>query len=882
MRQLSKEVSLLALSLCISAMSMAQDVTFKVTHSYNNAGVDQLTTGYMGAQAMDGDLATAWQVGEKSGDNWIVIEASEPITLTGYTIVTAADVETTGYKPSEWEIYGSNTKSDVSYDSENSEMNTDDWEHVARVRNDSRIQLSNSTYYYFTNNVGTKLYKYYALKIVNAPMAIAEFVPSYLTKLKEGGLTFISGPDADGTEGASKVFDGNVSSKICNENSKISREFHFLFQATTPTALTKYSFCSANDASERNPRAWKIYGLNDSDQEGVAYTEPVLLAEMTDANDTYPTAYKTKVEYTVDNASTTTYKYFKLEITALRGNNTEGLCQFSEFAIDGAGDLTVVEGIDPDGDEGAKKCVDGSVDTKFCHNGGNRIPTEPWVIVFGTDEAVVPTGYTFVTGNDSNNRDPKKWSLYAMNANSQPSADDEGWTLIDQKWVLSSDFTTDRGAEQHFDIASEVEEAYQYYKLVFYDVRDNSGEAKLQFAEFKLDGVSGAQSMALTVANCIGGVTTGNEGVTKAFDGNPDTKWGYYDSTSGFVVIAAKEPIAINGYQILTASNNNGNDVDNEYARIPNVIKVYGSNTTTEEAGDWTLLDEYSDIVASLPSAPWYTMIYRTFDTTTAAYAYYKLEFTSIGTYNESTQNAFQMSELALMYNNSEKASEVKLTDKKDHTFMGNFTAAKVDYSREITGNWGTVCLPYELKSNDDVTFYTLASVQEDYVELAEAATVAANTPAVFYAKQTGTLDLSAENAEILATPSKQVYATDVEGWSLIKGQNVYDTEAKAMTSKALTPTEAGGELYYVGTDNKYHQATESLTVAPERAAFVVTTTDAAKEYRFGVGSDVTEINAIETSKQANGLLYDLQGRKVSSPQKGQIYILDGMKVMFK
>ena len=52
-----------------------------------------------------------------------------------------------------------------------------------------------------------------------------------------------------------------------------------------------------------------------------------------------------------------------------------------------------------------------------------------------------------------------------------------------------------------------------------------------------------------------------------------------------------------------------------------------------------------------------------------------------------------------------------------------------------------------------------------------------------------------------------------------------------------------------------------------------------AKEFSFG---DLTGVKAVEASDAAESkVYYDLSGRKVAAPQKGQLYIVNGKKVLY-
>ena len=50
---------------------------------------------------------------------------------------------------------------------------------------------------------------------------------------------------------------------------------------------------------------------------------------------------------------------------------------------------------------------------------------------------------------------------------------------------------------------------------------------------------------------------------------------------------------------------------------------------------------------------------------------------------------------------------------------------------------------------------------------------------------------------------------------------------------------------------------------------------------RFDDGDGATDIEDVELSIQHSELIYDLMGRRVASPKKGELYIIDGKKVIY-
>ena len=118
------------------------------------------------------------------------------------------------------------------------------------------------------------------------------------------------------------------------------------------------------------------------------------------------------------------------------------------------------------GTKGTKKSedfdllFDGSVGTKWC-----TLMPDPYVI-FSLPSAQSITGYTLVTGSDSNRwlgRNPKSWTLYGCNSATAPGVDDSGWTVIDT--VTDDDTMKNASSTAYTFNLDQADPAYQYYKF---------------------------------------------------------------------------------------------------------------------------------------------------------------------------------------------------------------------------------------------------------------------------------------------------------------------------------------------------------------------------------------------------------------------------------
>ena len=137
-------------------------------------------------------------------------------------------------------------------------------------------------------------------------------------------VTALAGPGDTGNEGYNRLFDGKIATKSCSGdfNSKA-----FLWKFKEPMSVKFYYMTTANDNfwwNGRNPKSWKLYGSNDSDDSGNGtWTE----VDNVSNDNRLPEENYTAVLYKVDNPAR--YKYYKLQIT----DQDARTMQLSEFTM---------------------------------------------------------------------------------------------------------------------------------------------------------------------------------------------------------------------------------------------------------------------------------------------------------------------------------------------------------------------------------------------------------------------------------------------------------------------------------------------------------------------------------------------------------------------
>ena len=224
---------------------------------------------------------------------------------------------------------------------------------------------------------------------------------------------------------------------------------------------------------------------------------------------------------------------------------------------------------------------------------------------------------------------------------------------------------------------------------------------------------------------------------------------------------------------------------------------------------------------------------------------------------------------------------KLELEDGKDFVVLAPFKTTNASYSRTMTSNWGTLCLPFavETASNADSKFYALSSVNSDLITLTQLdGTIAAGTPVLVYSNNG--LNISASNVDVVTEPAEGAQAngwqlvgsfaeTEVpdDGYIISKSKFWLTSDLKANTSVKAVKTKGLRAWLKNGSEASEARAT-SLSIFAEE--------DMDEE---------TAINAVEALTEGTAEIYDVQGRRTDRLQKGLNIVKVGSvtkKVMVK
>lgn len=256
----------------------------------------------------------------------------------------------------------------------------------------------------------------------------------------------------------------------------------------------------------------------------------------------------------------------------------------------------------------------------------------------------------------------------------------------------------------------------------------------------------------------------------------------------------------------------------------------------------------------------------------------------------------------------------MEILDKADIDIPAMFTASHISYSRAMSGTsqWGTLCMPFAVESNDDVQLYELSKVSNNkddegdkdaYGVLTFTAIdrAAPGQPVVFRKnnKDAAGITIAMDNAEMKSGESETVN-TDIDKWvikgtlkgTIIKSGTVV-TEYDEIHETVVSSMDVN--RYYIASD-KFWNAKKEAIVPAFRAWFEcdVTPEETDEEpaavkstYTIFIMDNDDNVTAVLNPVAEGELeecteIYDLSGKKLTAPVKGQVNIINGKKIFVK
>ena len=215
--------------------------------------------------------------------------------------------------------------------------------------------------------------------------------------------------------------------------------------------------------------------------------------------------------------------------------------------------------------------------------------------------------------------------------------------------------------------------------------------------------------------------------------------------------------------------------------------------------------------------------------------------------------------------------ASLTLDDAKGYECEAEYTANAVSYGRTMTNQWGTLCLPFEIKSDQYATckFYELKEVKETEIVLTEVTgNIPAGTP-VLVRRTTESTDISL-NATDAAVTTAPTAGSTANGLSLVG---------------RFTASEALSADSYIISNNKFWRVSDltsdvtDVKVGPFRAYLQSSGVQNVRMMSLSIGDDdTTAIDVLNAADEGEAEIYDLNGHRLQGLQKGMNIVKRGNK----
>ena len=201
----------------------------------------------------------------------------------------------------------------------------------------------------------------------------------------------------------------------------------------------------------------------------------------------------------------------------------------------------------------------------------------------------------------------------------------------------------------------------------------------------------------------------------------------------------------------------------------------------------------------------------------------------------------------------------LELTDGSTFAPVKTFTARKATYQRTMAEDqqWNTVCLPFVAKSDDNVEYYAIKSVDESTLTVSKLTTLPAGTPGLVR-KVNGTgISTSFANVRVMKDIKE---SKSEDGKSLLIGSYTQDLDVD------------DNYTYYI-KDNKFQQGSSSFKCDAFHAYLKMVSDEPASlsaAYEIVIDGDQTTVDSATKDDNATIVgIYSTDGTKRTAVQQG-------------
>ncbi len=199
-----------------------------------------------------------------------------------------------------------------------------------------------------------------------------------------------------------------------------------------------------------------------------------------------------------------------------------------------------------------------------------------------------------------------------------------------------------------------------------------------------------------------------------------------------------------------------------------------------------------------------------------------------------------------------------------------NIRATEATYSRDIvaTSNFGTICLPFAVKSNEKIQYYTVTQITGDVLRLETAEEVEAGVPAIFKKKDSEATEITAAANNVAITNNAGDAGTSVK---------LVGTFTKIVVGDKGSTSDTKLNQYYI-KNNQFCQGVDYFNVGAFRAYLDAEGSSHAR-LSLQIDDETTAINELKTLDEKQGLKDGkyLIGGKIIVVKDGKQFNVNGV-----
>lgn len=220
------------------------------------------------------------------------------------------------------------------------------------------------------------------------------------------------------------------------------------------------------------------------------------------------------------------------------------------------------------------------------------------------------------------------------------------------------------------------------------------------------------------------------------------------------------------------------------------------------------------------------------------------------------------------------KCDHLAISDNADYDVPREFKASRISYDRIFEKDViTTLCMPFDMELPADTKAYMLGEVEDNTLLFYKDERIQAQKPYVIVSTKDMTFDATTETL-VPVTP-KRMSSVSVDNFEMLGTLNSISEESvKTQGLYILSDAATWNKVTEVGRSKQM--------LSPYHAFIKASNTDMPNTMQMRLIDDISVSIEDVTVEKEEKIIYDIYGRRVYELQKGNFYIVNGKKVIFK